>query len=64
MNPATEIYCFGNGITVTKNTIDNISNQLIQIIKSELPEEAQNIDVIESVLEKINRNIRSKKLQL
>lgn len=59
-----EFYTYGNDIVVQKDTIDEITNDFIQNIKNELPEEAQNITVIDSILSTIQRNIHLKALKL
>lgn len=58
------MFNFGNGIIVDEAKINVISNAVIENIKKELPEEAQCIEVIESVLEEVKSNIRRKRLQL
>lgn len=61
---AKEIYTYGNDIAIKKDTIDKIVNDFIQNIKNELPEEAQNVTVIDSILSTIERNIHLKALKL
>lgn len=61
---AKEFYTYGNGIVVQKDTIDKITNNFIQNIKNELPKEAQNITVIDSILSTIQHNIHLKTLKL
>lgn len=59
-----EIYSYGNRIVVSRNKIEKISNDFIEIIKKELPEEAQNITVIDSILSHVKSDIHLKKLKL
>lgn len=59
-----EMYSYGNGIVVSRDKIEEISNEFIGIIKKELPEEAQNITVIDSVLSHVEKEIHLKKTQV
>ena len=55
---------FGNGIRIREDTINNISNQISETLKRELPEAAQNIIVIRNVLSKVEEDISCKKICL
>lgn len=59
-----EYVSYGNGIVVPKRKIEKISEDFIQIIKKELPEEAQNITVIDDILSSVKNKIRAKTLRL
>ena len=61
---AKELYVYGNGIAVSEDKIDKITNDFLQNIKNELPEEARNVTVIDSILSTIQRKIHLKTLEL
>ena len=59
-----EYVSYGNGIIVSKTTIEKISEEFIQIIKKELPEEAQNIMVIDGILSSVKTKLHAKTIRL
>jgi hypothetical protein len=59
-----EMLDYGDGVIVSKKSISNIADSIIDAIKTELPEEAQCPCIIESVLEDVKDIIRHKRLHL
>ena len=59
-----EYVSYGNGIVISKRKIEQISEDFIQIIKKELPEEAQNIMVIDGILSSVKTKIHAKTIRL
>lgn len=59
-----DYYLYEDGIAISNVKINRISDAFADSIKKELPEEAQCIDVIESILDEIKNVIRKKKIIL
>lgn len=55
---------FGDGIYVSDITIRKISDEFIDVLKKELPEEAQCSRVVDSVMEEVRSNLKCKRLIL
>ena len=59
-----EMLDYGDGVIVSKKSVSNIADSVIDAIKTELPEEAQCPCVIEAVLSDVKDVIRHKRLHL
>lgn len=55
---------YGDGVVISKGKINQISEKIVELIKTELPEEAQCITVLDSVLSEVKSNLHRKRLQL
>lgn len=60
----SEYYSYENDVVISKEKVTKIANGFTKLIKTELPEEALTVDIIDSVLEQIKSIVRSTKLQL
>ena len=55
---------YGDGVVISKGKINQISEKILELIKTELQEEAQCITVLDSVLSEVKSNLHRKRLQL
>lgn len=55
---------YGDGVVISKGKINQISEKIVELIKTEIPEEAQCITVLDSILSEVKSNLHRKRLQL
>mgnify|MGYP000002690590 FL=1 len=58
------VISFGNGISVSEEVLEKTVEEILQTIKSELPEEAQTYEVYESVLCRCKDRLKSGRIVL
>ena len=51
-------------VNIGSKTVDKVSKAIVEIIKKELPEEAQCYDVISFILDNILNELKSKRIEL
>ncbi len=58
------MFLIGSEVPLKEETVEKISNGFFELLKTELPEEAQCTCVVEVLLEEIKGNLNGKKLCL
>ncbi|RHV69811.1 hypothetical protein DXB18_01125 [Clostridium sp. OM02-18AC] len=58
------VISFGNGISVSEEVLEKTVEEILQTIKSELPEEAQTYEVCETVLCRCKDRLQSGRIVL
>ena len=60
----TTVFVYGNGVLLSEDKVSEISGKVVNVLKTELPREAQCTEVIESILTDVKNSIHKKKLEL
>lgn len=55
---------YGNGVHICEKDIHKVTEKIVQVLKTELPEEAQCYTVIDSILDAAKQSIKCRKIVL